>query len=31
VSSHVVGTWDGPATTYGAVALGFAPAPNFPL
>jgi len=31
VSSHVVGTWDGPATTYGAVALGFAPTPNFPL
>jgi 3-hydroxy-9,10-secoandrosta-1,3,5(10)-triene-9,17-dione monooxygenase len=31
VSSHLVATWDGPAMTYGAVALGFAPAPNFPL
>lgn len=31
VSSHLVATWDGPAMTYGTVALGFAPAPNFPM
>jgi 3-hydroxy-9,10-secoandrosta-1,3,5(10)-triene-9,17-dione monooxygenase len=31
VSSHLVATWDSPAVTYGAVALGFAPAPNFPM